>query len=588
MRRLWWVFGVLTVAACAVAQGGQGGFGGAGRGGFGGGVFGSGPTRLSREDIDPKVNEILEGRVVDSILTPGEYVEWTLKLKSDQVVYADASSAVFDPALEIFDGEKVVAENDDRYPGDQRPLLMWRCERAGDYRLRVRSFRGRAGGAVQVRHRVFDTHLLREGRNALEGGTRDTLVRLPMQAKQMVRVKVEASQSPGRSQLIGPSGLPAFGMVKALPIDSDPLTYAPVAGDYYWQVGLPEGVATTWAVETVKHTPIVLGKSYTESTNRALGAWKLDLKSGEAVTVSLDGLRGNNGIHLDESLDTQVFDLNDPERHPFTTPPTRGDPEDESYVPWYTKPMTRKTVLIAARKDTSIWLFADLRNVDRKVFKLSVSSPTLPFTGPSIQGTVLPGSMQVYEFNAKASEVYHLTSKSQNFLLSYFIVSPSLSTVTSVYQSDEENSTGLLLAGKTGRYLLFVTSVGHGGGGPFSINKTEIKPRAIGSGKPAAGSLAPGEVQVWSYEAQPGKPMVVRWVSSSGNVPLAAVDSEGKRVELPLTTERLDAQTQISFWLDQEPMSYRLVVRNPTDTRLDYRIEFSDLPKGTVSSGGMK
>ncbi len=104
------------------------------------------------------LSQYLNGEQLKSILTPGETVDYPIDLKPGQVLVADAVSESFDPALEIVDeAGKVQSMNDDRYPGDQRPLLFWRCEKLGGYTLRVRSFQNKAGGEVRLRHKVYDT-----------------------------------------------------------------------------------------------------------------------------------------------------------------------------------------------------------------------------------------------------------------------------------------------------------------------------------------------------------------------------------------------------------------------------------------------
>jgi len=102
----------------------------------------TGPVDRSVNAIEGTLGRYLNGDELKSVLTPGEFANWDLKLNAGDVLVADAHSDAFDPGLQIVDGQsKVLAENDDRYPGDQRPLLFWRCEKAGTYGLRVRCFR---------------------------------------------------------------------------------------------------------------------------------------------------------------------------------------------------------------------------------------------------------------------------------------------------------------------------------------------------------------------------------------------------------------------------------------------------------------
>src|ERR1700722_3148256 len=88
--------------------------------------------------IEDLLSRYLNGDEIRSVLSPGEFSSFPLNLKAGEIVVSEARSDAFDPALEIVDDKnKVVAYNDDRYPGDQRPLLFWRCDHDGAYALRV-------------------------------------------------------------------------------------------------------------------------------------------------------------------------------------------------------------------------------------------------------------------------------------------------------------------------------------------------------------------------------------------------------------------------------------------------------------------
>ena len=137
----------LSCALAAAAFGGQGG-----------------QSRNMREmdgsanSIEQGISVYLNGEEIKTILSPGEFCEWTLNMKVGQVVVGEARSDAFDPALEVVDhANKVVAQNDDRYPGDQRPLLFWRCDQEGIYALHLRCFHDKSGGQAFVRFKVYNS-----------------------------------------------------------------------------------------------------------------------------------------------------------------------------------------------------------------------------------------------------------------------------------------------------------------------------------------------------------------------------------------------------------------------------------------------
>ena len=80
-----------------------------------GGMMGGQQQRQSDvQQIDQRIGLYLNGDELKSVLTPGEFVEYKLNIKSGQVLFAGASSEAFDAALEIVDAKNnVLASNDD-------------------------------------------------------------------------------------------------------------------------------------------------------------------------------------------------------------------------------------------------------------------------------------------------------------------------------------------------------------------------------------------------------------------------------------------------------------------------------------------
>ncbi|HXH60747.1 MAG TPA: hypothetical protein VNI20_05255, partial [Fimbriimonadaceae bacterium] len=199
--------------------------------------------RSSIQQIESRLGMYLNGEGNQAMLTAGESVEWTLKLHAGNVVVADAESAAFDPALQIVDSSgKVLDYNDDRYPGDQRPLLFWRCGKDGDYKIAALSYKNKTGGQVSVRYNIYETlDVLEAGKFEQKSfsTTKPFLLRVPMQAGQVMDIVSDKMGRPGFINYqfrttIYPNGLPeisaAFSEHLRPAING---LFAPLDGNYY-------------------------------------------------------------------------------------------------------------------------------------------------------------------------------------------------------------------------------------------------------------------------------------------------------------------------------------------------------------------
>src|SRR5262249_4342461 len=127
-----------------------------------------------------------------------------------------------------------------RYPGDQRPLLLWECPRDGAYTLYVRCFRDKAGGRLYLRSVIYDTVDVSSGKMVEHKFDKQTrfLLNVPMKAGHVKQILTETRDpngyaSPQAVETISPTGLPdahlESGIDKAIPST----LVAPVDGVYY-------------------------------------------------------------------------------------------------------------------------------------------------------------------------------------------------------------------------------------------------------------------------------------------------------------------------------------------------------------------
>ena len=523
MGRLGWVLCGVLLASLATGQGGFGGGGfGGGQGGFGGGGAGQGQGGgMQGPDGNDGSNQrsmpYLSQRETTSILTPGEFVEWELNLKKGQVVMAEARSDAFDPAMEIVEGDRVIIDNDDRYPGDQRPLLLWSCPKDGKYLLRVRSFRGRAGGQVFSRHVQLDCQDLKFGHNRLAPPEGEAfLYRVALKQGDYVQARCEVPGGiwvPIRSVRISPVGLPYTDLVPGLAPAIDGAICAPVDGDYYLYV--QGGYARSFSInplsislEKLLIEPIT--KVPTDSVRKAgIGAvWSMDLKKGDFMEFDSREGRFNGGVYFDEAPDFTKFD---PKAHPFAPKPAR---EGASYVEMPLRGSGRSCVGILAHADTKLWIanWGSTPNPPR----LSVKPASSALGGNRAEGRMNINHVQWWAFDANPGDVVKLTATGKGFASKIRVQAPDLQEVAErATFNEEERSEVVFVARHGGRHLIAVSCEGHGGTGTYAIDREVVPPQNLDQKASLSGTLKAGEVRVFKITMQPGPVKLLKFMGSA-------------------------------------------------------------------------
>jgi hypothetical protein len=580
------VSALLSAALVLAQQGGAGGGGPQGRGGgaqqeqYDGSVYA----------IERAISTYLDGNEIKNILTPGEYSEWTLPLKAGQVVIAEARSEAFDPALEIVDGAaKVLASNDDRYPGDQRPLLLWRCEVAGTYAIRARSFQNKAGGQFFLRFRTYDS--VDAGSEAVIESTVKNdgafLIRVPMKAGQIKQIYFELPNPekymrPSLGITISPIGLPDIGLSRSLnPIVSD-VVMAPVDGNYY-VVANPGGWGGTLVrIGTREITPSPLtaaGETRSaKAPNNAPRVWTLSVKKGEVLEVSTPELDVNSRLVLAEEPDISKFDLKKPETNPFF-PHTAGNPQEEmpAFMLLPSRSRDGRILVFAALRDAKLWVGTNAAGEKDKHFTLTVkpAPKELPEAAPS--GNKLRiGNTDYWAFEAKVGDVMTFNSTATGFAEDIVFLDPDFAQIRHWQaQPDQMSTSWNHIVSKPGRHLVAISSIGGGGGGDYSLARKVFRPKEFGKGTPARGTMEAGQVQVWKFTAKPEEPLLIRWNSSDWNYSIAIRNEMGHDVGLPLT--HVDEKNRFGILKVQKPTTF-LIVLIPGASKAQYSIELNDLP----------
>lgn len=548
--------------------------------------------------IEGAIGAYLNAEEMKSILTPGESVEWKVDLKVGQVLVAEARSDAFDPAMEIVDGkEKVLASNDDRFPGDQRPLLFWECDRDGTYLLRARSFMNKAGGQFFARYNQYDTMPLETGQ--IEERPFDKpigaliLFKVPMKAGQIKRIMVETPNNRYMAatlrQKIGPLGLPDIELASPLyPTTGDPaarvrgrnVIMAPVDGNYYilsdlWAVD--RGILRASAKE-LQPKELAGSPSSDKASTDTPSIWTLRVKAGEFIQVSAPDLHLESQLVVAEMPDVAKYDLGKPETNPFF-PKLRAKDADPgpALVGMWARARDPRSVLLIAKRDARLWIASNGAGPDGGQYTLSVKPAAKPFTEAGNLGSKLQiGNTDYWAFDAKVGDVMEVTSGSQNFSEHLVLRDPDLNSLWDLQAVPDQSAlSGLLIVTKPGRYLAAISSLGDGGGGDYTLSRKVYASKELAKGKPAQGGIANGDVQVWKFTVQPKDPLLIRWKSSGWAYDTAVFLDNGEPSSLPLTP--IDEGLRYGILKVDKPTTFLLVLTG-TGAKANYSIELNDLP----------
>lgn len=514
------VFVVWLAVALAAAQ--QGGFGG---GGFGGGGAAQGGGQGQGQDQDGgteprQVGPYLSHRETASILTPGEYVEWELDLKKGQVVIAEARSEAFDPAMEIVEGEKVLIDNDDRFAGDQRPLLIWHCDKDGKYLLRARSFKGRAGGQMLSRHAVYDCVTLGLGvtEHPREGASH-LMYRVRLQAGDFVqaRFKVGESQSvPINFVRISPIGLAYVDIAEGLGSATLGTLLAPVDGDYYFWLdqhrlpGTANGAPVQVLLERVVVEPVRSVPSDVSHANNQLGVWSLSLKQGDFVEVSTDFESVNRELMFEVAPDFKKYSLTEPGKNPFVRRRDDGE-ERPPYLEKDTRGQGRSSRGIFVLHDSTIWIATATNGYVRGPMKIRITPAARDLTLAGSSSHLRLNHIQFWGFDANPGDVIKLKANVEGFAANFEILDPQNQIRRTGFTDREPGQSEMFFVARSkGRHYISVACRGHGGTGTYTIERTIVSPTELVPGKPVEGQLAEGEVRVIVLTLDPQKPKLLK------------------------------------------------------------------------------
>jgi hypothetical protein len=574
----------LASAAELRAQQGQAG----GRGG-GGGRGNAQQERYDRSarSIESSLLTYLDGEPVRNILTPGEFSEWTLNIRDGQVVIAEAWSDTFDPAIEVTAQEKILAANDDRFPGDQRPLLLWRFESAGTYFLRVRSFRDKAGGPFFLRFRVYDSVDLSDASIQTEIPADRFLIRLPMKAGAIKRVVIETPDenrfaNVSLGQVISPIGLPDIGLASAVRSVMPNTIMAPMDGDYYVVAmgAARPGRRALLRVVARDAAPLKPGPAVAAGKARTNvpALWALTVKPGDTVEVSAPELDSRATFILTEQPELPEFDSAKPETNPFF--PQLLNPKEQKGPAFGILPgraRDNRILVFAARRDATLWIASNNAAKTDTDFTLTVRPGAREFTARNTsRGRLTIGRTDYWTFTGDAGDVMSFHAAAEDFAQHIVVRDPDLNEVWSADAAlDRSALDWTLVVRKPGRYLIAISCMGDGGSGEYTLSRDVFFPKEFSRASPAEGSLTENAVHVWKFTAKPGEPVLVRWTSSDWSYTIGVQDERGAPASLPL--EEVDYLNRFGILAVERPATF-IIVLTATGHPARYAIGLTDLP----------
>jgi hypothetical protein len=560
---------------------------------FAGGVPQQGGDMVERDlrsvqGINRAIQRYIDSREQATILTSGEFSAWSLKLEVGQVVIAEARSDVFDPALSIVDASgHMMADNDDRYPGDQRPLLLWRCTEKGTYSLRLSSYHDKTGGQGFVRYRIYDCMDI--GSDKPVDKVFDTnaqfLLRIPMKAGQIKQVNFDTPNGnfapPILIQTVSPVGLPDCELAGPLDKVIPRRVMATVDGDYYVvaQIYPPGRPITVRAhTEDIPATPLTRdgGRCAVKATTNKPSLWVITVKQGEFLEISTPQLSGDARFVVAEQPDISKFDLSKPETNPFY-PLLPGTPEVPPAITGLPKRANDYRLYdFVVLRDTKLWVATNGTGPKNIQYTLNVQPAAADYTpGYDLKGDLRVGNTDYWSFDTKAGDVMAFKATAKPFAATVVVRGPDLGETSHAEAGlDQTQFNWEMIVQRPGRYLTCISCKGDGGSGAYELSRQVFHPKEFAKGFPAKGEISTGQTQVWKFTAKPGEPLYVKWWSSRRSYDISVRNENGDDSDIPLTDV---GDTSYGIINVSQPTTYVLVLTSNGE-KAQYSIELSDLP----------
>ncbi|MCC6404644.1 MAG: hypothetical protein IT207_11610 [Fimbriimonadaceae bacterium] len=564
------------------AAGGQaGGAGGRTRGGSG--TAGDRRTAEAVQHVEAALYDLLGDEFQTHILTPGEFTEWTVEMKADEVLIAEARSTAFDAGLEVVDAAGTsLAANDDRYLGDQRPLLLWRAPEAGTFTLRGRSFRDRAGGQYEIHFRVLPSLLIEPGgRRTVERKHGSVLLRLPLKRGMFVQPvsnEEKFAVSPAQVNfryLLTPGGLPNRDRMSLFAdLSARRLLFAPVDGDYDLVANFGQDGGSELSIRTVVPQHMSRDKPTALVQDSGVQLYEFEAEKGEILEVASIG---QPGAYLSEIV--RMPELPVPGDQNWMDP-RKQETQDEQ-TPEFTPLITRvgdssKSTALFHEGGKYLVSISNFR-VPQAQFRAQLSAPLRPMNRElRSSGALKIGESHYWSFVAEPGQYIRLELSSQEFAAQMTQISENGQESNKVSPLlDSESVSRQFLVTAPGRQIVRVSCLGDGGKGGYQLSCAVAPSQDCSLVKPAEGRAESGETRVVRMELEAGVPYLAQFDGPISGLYFTFADLQGFARNVVM--RRKSPERQYALLYSPEKLSL-LVVVSGINTGGDYKVSLSELP----------
>jgi len=485
----------------------------------------------------------------------------------------------------------VLGSNDDRYPGDQRPLLLWRCEQDGAYALHVRCFHDKSGGQFIVQFRTYESvDLLTDDKvDKVLNGHGEFLVRIPMKAGEIKEIVSEAGTDNNYAgfrvvQIIAPNGLPNIDLAKEVQqITSNTTFMAPVAGDYYAFADLSgyQGPIRihAWTRDIVPQKLVKDGgKQLGKAAVNSPSLWELSVKAGDLLEISTPELSPASSILVTEIPDISKFDVSTPETNPFY-PQASSDtpPPGPAFVKLSARARDSRIVVFHAWRDAKLWVGSNGWGAGDRDYVLHIQPAATIFgENEANAGKLRIGNTDYWAFDAKAGDVMTLANTTAGFTPVVIVRDPDMREIRHEEAAlDQTNQDWRMIVQRPGQYLVAVSCLGDGGGGSYTLSRKVFHAKEFTTAKPAQAAIANGQVQIWQFTADPNVPLYIHWRSDTWAYDVNVYDEKGQPADFQ--RERVGGHDAFGILKVYRPQTF-VIVLTGQGSAANYSIELNTLP----------
>jgi hypothetical protein len=457
-----------------------------------------------------------------AILTPGDQFTYKLKVEKGDTLFAAATSDAFDPALAVEDAhKKVLFKNDDRSEGDQSPFVVYRFDTAGDYNLKVLSYRSVSGGKFSLRLRTFSSVDLAPGTiEHKDAHPKSGRVMFRIQAvkgkvydlRSLTEWRPRSTGSPeyfGTNfvNLWGPTGVEDADLKRIKVADGAPVFEAQQTGDYYADYSCTDvdDPKSNLVFRTDMHEVEKVSVSTTDNrqidfASRELKLIELPVKANQIVRTALGG--------LPYSLTMSLVDSTANATGPGTPQEGNGQPYGASEAwSWYRTSIDSNSDIVRVFQKSGTVRFA-LRSDFYQARKLTLkNSDSLPEWSNDVplKNSLDIGESQLFLIKSTKSELMRVKAQASHFLPRLDIFRLNGALANSLCDRRTHIATDDLYFPDEGTFVIRLSCEGNGGSGDFGLDRKSATPIAYSLGSDQAMELNGQNFGLYSADLQAGK-----------------------------------------------------------------------------------